>query len=295
MDSYHLPTATGSKLAAIRRRMFETFFRLTASGLLPRTIFAKSLPAAKAPRKCEPLQLEIVSHCWQYSWLLMFQLSSLVLHRWTNVHVTMTVCYSPEDEPTAQTLAFFEKQKVPNLRWNWLPFSKENLFRRAIGRNKAALATEADWVWFTDCDQVFHRGCIEALAVILMQREELLLFPRIVGCTPPLSFNDSFFQKVGKNPSILDSEPSEYQPQTRRRAIGALQILRGDAARAMGYCRDIKFYQEPRERWLKGYEDRTFRWLVGTQGTAIDVSGIYRIEHSTKGRKGHAPPAARGL
>jgi len=48
--------------------------------------------------------------------------------------------------------------EVPNVTWNWMPFEKESLFRRGIGRNQAALNTNAHWVWFTDCDLMFRKG-----------------------------------------------------------------------------------------------------------------------------------------
>ena len=57
-----------------------------------------------------------------------------------------------------------------------------------------------------------------------------------------------------------------------------------DVARAIGYCAGIKSCQTPSERWCKCYEDRIFRWLVGTPGTPIEVAGVYQIRHVEKGR-----------
>ena len=78
----------------------------------------------------------------------------------------MTVFYSPEDTKTKALLDFFSEQVVPGVSWNWQPMPKQELFRRAIGRNRAALATKADWVWFTDCDLMFRDNCLDALAEV---------------------------------------------------------------------------------------------------------------------------------
>ena len=69
------------------------------------------------------------------------------------------------------------------------------------------------------------------------------------------------------------------------RATGPLQITRGDIARHFGNCDTVSCYQYPEDSWAKAHEDRIFRWLLGTKGTAIDVPGDYRIQHARKGRQ----------
>ena len=79
----------------------------------------------------------------------------------------------------------------------------------------------------------------------------------------------------------------------RTDAVGALAIVHGDVARACGYCEQLKFFQRPVERWSKAFEDRTFRWLMGTGGVPLDVPGVYRIRHQHKGRYGENRLQAR--
>ena len=55
-------------------------------------------------------------------------------------------------------------------------------------------------------------------------------------------------------------------------------------ARAVGYCSGLSHYQQPAASWCKAYEDRAFRWLLGTQGVPVDIPGVYRIRHIAKGR-----------
>lgn len=270
----------------MRKLFLETFYRLAASGLVPRGWVADPPPPLlPQPANDGPLELEIVSHCWRYSWVLTYQLSSLLLHPPDGVRLQMTVFYSPEDEPTSRVLQFFGGQSHPSITWDWRPLRRELLFRRAVGRNQAALATRAHWIWFTDCDQVFHRGCLDSLPSILAGHDGPLVFPREVHCTELLGLDDPLFRAVADGPSLVDIDLRRFSPVTHTRAVGALQIVRGDVAREMGYCKDIRFYQEPLTHWQKTFEDRTFRWLLGTQGEPIHLPGLYRIEHARKGRR----------
>ncbi len=263
----------------------EHIYRLAASGWIPKRIILGKTPGiSNLPARSGHLSIEIVTHCWNYADFLKFQLSSLVLYPPTKLSVRMTVFHSPEDPRTVELLEFFGRQQVPNVIWNWVALDKHFLFRRAIGRNRAALATEADWVWFTDCDVVFHEGCLDHLADQLQGRDEVLLYPRVVGCSQLQDENHNFLRAVAGAPTIVDIDPANFVPITLRRAVGYLQITHGDAARKLGYCNSIPYYQRPVVRWQKTYEDRVFRWLLGSQGRPIDVPALYRIEHARKGR-----------
>ncbi len=274
--------------------MQETFFRLAASGIVPRSFFAPELPATPPPPPAgRPLELEIVSHCWQYSHLLIYQLSSLVLHPPEETSVTMTVFFSDEDPATVALLDFFGRRDVPRVRWNWQALEKTRLFRRALGRNLAARRTAADWVWFADCDLVFHAGAIDSAGRVLAPRRERLVFPRRHHITEILDPEDPVLVRGRAAPRLLAIDTGRgFTPDVREKAVGALQIVRGDVARAGGYCGTIGFYQRPLPRWRRTHEDRVFRWLLGTHGTPVDVEGIYRIRHRTKGRKGWHPASS---
>lgn len=273
-------------MSPLRRLILEHFYRVAASGWIPRRLVGAEVPAPARPTPAaEPLKLEIVSHCWNYAHLLTYQLSSLVLYPPRQVSVRMTVFHSPEDRRTCDVLEHFARENVPNVTWNWWPLERPQLFRRAIGRNMAALATEADWIWFTDCDQVFHRGCLDELAAALSRQQANLVFPRQVACTTSLGADDPIFRAVAGPPQILDIDCSRFEPVIHTKAVGALQIVRGDVARQIGYCNGIALYHEPLTHWQKTYEDRTFRWLIGSDGVPVDVDGLYRISHVQKGRR----------
>ncbi|MFU8779648.1 MAG: glycosyltransferase family 2 protein [Kiritimatiellia bacterium] len=269
---------------ALHHKPRALFFRLAASGLVSPARFRAPLPG-EADRKPSPVfpTLEIVSHCWQYSHMLAYQLSSFVLYPPTKGSVIVTVFYAESDVDTCDLLGFIGQHQVANVTWNWQALSEGELFRRGIGRNRAALSTKADWVWMADCDILFHEGCLDTLADVLRGRRDVLVFPRQERTTEMLASSSALLQG-GRERKLVDIDTSVFHLHARDRAKGAYQIIHGDVARAIGYCDGISLYQTPATHWCKCYEDRAFRWLVGTQGQPIDVPGVYQIRHIEKGR-----------
>ncbi len=265
-------------------KLQETFFRLAASGLIPPDSFRAALPAVN-DRKPSPEfpSLEIVSHCWQYSTMLAYQLSSLVNYPPAKLSVLVTVFYAATDTATVELLQFIGKHQVDNISWNWQPLPEAQLFRRSIGRNRAALATQADWIWMTDCDIVFHKGCLDSLAEELCGKTDSLVFPAEVQITSLLPGTAPMLRK-GADLQLKEIDPRQFRPDRRDRAKGPFQIIHGDVARAIGYCDRITLYQTPAAYWCKCYEDRAFRWLAGSQGSPVNIVNACQIRHVEKGR-----------
>jgi len=260
------------------------FFRFTASGYLPAKWFRDDIISENKRTKVEgKFHLEIVSHCWNYSNMLAYQLSSFVNYPPKDLIVTVTIFYNPEDKETQELLDFFSQKEITNVIWNWQILPKEQLFRRGIGRNMSARSTTADWIWYSDCDIIFHENCLDSLAQQLQGKQASLYFPRQERTTAMLAESDPMLTK-GRKPQIVDITSDEFTLHSRDRAKGAFQIVHGDVARSIGYCEGLSIYQTPSEHWCKCYEDRAFRWLLGTQGTPIDVDGVYQIRHVHKGR-----------
>lgn len=269
-----------SQSAALARH----FYRFAPTLGLPARWFAPRPPAPEARHAATGrLHLEVVSHCWNYAHLLRFQLSSLVLAPPREVDLTVTVFHATQDTATVAVLEAFAAQTVPGVRWNWQALPPEALMRRCIGRNQAALATTAHWIWFTDCDLFFGEGALDTLADRLQGRREALVYPQQEQCTPMLSDDDPRLVPPD-DPAQLVQIESDYVPRVATRATGPLQIVHGDVARAVGYCNALGAYQTTTTHWRKTYEDKTFRWLLGTQGTPVDVPGVRRIRHISKGR-----------
>lgn len=263
----------------------ENYYRVAASGLIPASLYQPVLPGAgQLPGRTGRLTLEVVSHCWNYAHLQAYQLSSLVLHPPTAIDVRLTVYHSPEDQKTVRLLEHFAGRRVPGVTWDWRPLERNRLLRRAIGRNEAAKATKADWIWFTDCDLLFLEGCLDTLAERLQGRRDRLLYPQVEHCTRMLREDDPVLMAAADKPGLVRIDPAQFESFAIKKAVGPLQIVHGDIARLAGYCDAIAYYREPVEHWRKTYEDRTFRWLLGTQGLPIEVPRVYRIKHLHKGR-----------
>jgi len=278
---------------SLRDHIEESLIRIATTGIVPGRWFLKRPDPASVAARTGVLDIEIVSHCWQYAHLLAYQLSSLVNFPPTRARVRMTVFHAAEDVRTQALLAFFGKIDAPGVTWNWQPLSRTELFRRSIGRNRVARGTDADWVWFTDCDIVFHRDCIDSLADRLQGRRDFLTYPKEERVTAMLGETDPVLIAERDRPRVVDIDTSGFTlAQNPPRAKGAYQIVHGDVARQCGYCGQLGVFQRPAPRWAKTYEDSAYRWLLGTPGIGLDVPGVYRIRHVQKGRYGESRTAA---
>ena len=278
---------------SLRDDIEQILVRVAVTGLVPARWFLKPPDPSAVAARTGVLEFEIVSHCWQYAHLLAYQLSSLVNFPPTKARVCMTVFHAREDTRTAAMLEFFGGIAVPGVRWNWQALTPPELFRRAIGRDRAARATKADWIWFTDCDIVFHRDCLDTLSQELQGRRDLLAYPKYERITPMLEETDPVLAAERDRPRVVDIDTSQFTLAANPpKAKGAYHIVHGDAARLCGYCGQIPLYRRPTDRWAKTYEDSAFRWLLGTDGVGLDVPGVHRIRHVHKGRYGDNRTAA---
>jgi len=259
-------------------------FRLIIKRFLPASVFRGPIPKkGERQAKMGDLNIEIVSHCWQYSNMLAYQLSSFVNYPPIKAQLTVTVFYSTDDKETVSILNYFEQKLVNNVTWNFQPLENKKLFRRGIGRNMAARATKSDWIWYTDCDIIFHENCLDSLVEKVQGSQEILYYPRQERTTEMLEESDQMLSKNSK-PQIVDINVERFSLHSRDKAKGAFQIVHGDVARAIGYCEKIRIFQTESEHWRKTYEDTAFRWLVASDGIPIDVDGVFQIRHVTKGR-----------
>jgi hypothetical protein len=277
----------------LRDNIQEVLIRIAMMGIVPGRWFMPPPDPARVQARSGTISIEIVSHCWQYAHLLAYQLSSLVNFPPVGARVRMTVFHAAEDVKTQALLAFFGGIEAPGVTWNWQPLPRNELFRRSIGRNRIARGTDADWVWFTDCDIVFHRDCIDTLARQLQARRDWLVYPNDERVTAMLAPTDPVLIAERDTPRVVDIDTSQFTLLTNPpRAKGAYQIVHGDVARQCGYCEQLGVFQRPAARWAKTYEDSAFRWLLGTPGVGLEVPGVYRIRHVQKGRYGESKTAA---
>jgi hypothetical protein len=263
----------------------EFIIRLAVSSPFPASWFydvPKSTEIDDLPRA--PEHLEIVSHCWNYSHLFVYQLKSLVDNPPADFKVTLTGFYCSEDKETEALIEEYSGKKVDNIEWNFVALEKNDLMRRAIGRNKAAKETKADWIWFTDCDLIFGENTFRSLKQALTQESCILVFPEKVARTALLSKEHDVLCN-GQEISVDEClEKAGYNYHTFGKATGPVQITHGDTARRYGYCEQTDCYQQPKDHWAKAYEDRAFRWLLGTHGKPLAIDDVSIIRHVEKGR-----------
>lgn len=217
--------------------------------------------------------IEIVTHCWKYSRALAWQIASLEKYRQHTAgpDVLLTVVTSIHDRDT--------KALVDKSPCNVLYLGHPQLFNRAIGRNMVARNTEADWVWFCDADYFFGPNCLRELAA-LDPAEHTLCYPGQVRVTRTHQIGDQY---LAAGPAV-GVAPGDWRWKGQGKAIGGCQIVPGRIAREIGYC-DWPKMQRPVEgdSMADTRSDRAFRVSLGTSGTAIDLSDVYRIRHSTSG------------
>ncbi len=193
--------------------------------------------------------------------------------------MTYTIFFCEEDKDTIDLLNEshpFPRQVCLNL-WT-LP--KTRLMRRAIGRNLAAKATTADWIWFTDADVVFGSGALDSLPRVLENLKGPLAYPERIIKT---SFEVGDY--LIKQRQRIHEFPEHYftDPEVLKRAIGPCQIVRGSVAVDLGYCENTDFQQEEIE-WKRTFEDVRFREILGLDGAPISLPNVYLFRHTLRGR-----------
>ncbi|EGM76754.1 Glycosyl transferase family 2 [Rheinheimera sp. A13L] len=262
---------------------YEFILRFAASGIIPGRWFLPHPPDPnKLAAKSGRLTIEVVSHCWQYANFLRHQLDSVTNYPPATCKIIFTVFYSDEDIETLTLLKSYDKFQHNNVQLNFQNLPTPSLLRRAIGRNLAAKTTTADWIWFTDCDLLFQRGCFDSLAQQLQNRKDVIVFPKKLKATCLLTKEDDLLRNLCTAEQSIASNQFVYRKY--KKATGPIQIVHGDVARKSGYCDSLAVYQQPKSRWVKTYEDRAFRWLMGTHGTPVEIENLYLIRHQEKGR-----------
>ena len=229
------------------------------------------------------IDFELITHCWCYTRLLNYQLSSFVLYP-PKSSCKLTVFACAKDKPTVELLEYFadlpEWPATVELYPWWL--KHRQIKRRAIGRNLAALGTDARIVWFADCDMLFGHGCIDTL-VDTYPPTESLCFPKIAMKS---TYEDgAAYVEAAAEPKVLDVDWGKLVPTKQNRAIGGVQIVQGDTARRRGYLPEHKRYQTGATKWKRTYEDAVYRrYLAAGPGHPLQLPNSGRIRHEQCGR-----------
>lgn len=230
--------------------------------------------------------IHIVTHCWakdlpQFSAFLRCQLSSLVI--WPpKVQHLIEVRYSPDDRSTAEVVDEFAA--MPESKIELSPMQPpETLFRRAIGRNSAALSSHAELIWFADCDYLFGPGCLDGLWEEWngLLKFASMLFPDQIMTMRSHEEGDRL---AGRAVAGLIRVPEDlFKPQRVWRAFGGLQIVPGSLARRHGYLNGHRRYQRPLPKpFANFHDDVAFRKTMLKIGPIVPVSvpNLFRLRHT---------------
>ena len=239
------------------------------------------------------MKIEIVSHCFShpdvpvYHKLLAYQLAAIVNQPPTRCEVAVTVCaLGVDDRYTLGVLEHFDGL----LDLNIMAIPREQLFRRAIGRNIAAKSTDADLVIFTDCDYVWTREALDWLAnmwAAASMMMPVLTYPQIVNIHRTHDIGDAYVARVTTplDPAALMLNDADFLPRRESNAWGGMFVVRGDYCREHGYLDGTKWVEPvPNATHFKQCKcDVPFRKACPTKAP-LDIPGVYRLRHTRAGR-----------
>ena len=253
------------------------------------------------------MSIRIVVHAYakqlpQYAVFLRAQLSSLVKYTPAVTTLRVSVCCSAQDERVMRVLQEFAPIMRGKLHVMAMP--KGELFRRSIGRNRIALSTHEDLVWFADVDHLWGPGC---LAELWNQWKEIegqaIAWPKSLWIQSHHVLGDDFVRDNMETTGLIDmgdlgvaefanQEPSPlFERKEYHSAIGGVQIVSGSFVRDHGYLRDFPKWQRPRtdgKPFGDFRDDVKFRsfCLSRMNGVALEIPHLYRLRHTAVTYKG---------
>jgi len=236
--------------------------------------------------------IEIVVHTYaieypHFAKLLAYQLSSLALYPPMFCKVKVTVCWTSADVRVYEVMRWFMLNTEVHVVGKSLQLN--DIGRRSIGRNKCALETKADIVWFADADYFFGEGCLDTLAGIDWSVDTSIVYPRHVRISKNFEIGDK--QILQMDPiEVRNIDKSGFGRMTYHRAIGGIQIVKGDFARKHGYLNNRKKFQKPTDKpFADTIEDTPFRQHAEKYGKmeGIRLPNLFRIRHSESALTNH--------
>jgi len=240
--------------------------------------------------------IEICSHVWAvnlpvYRTHLKFQLASLVHFADSMIDVCYTVYVSGDDHETIDYLDRAKMWLSENVEVNVQILENGSLFRRAVGRNKSALAAKARVYWFTDVDYMFGRDCLLSL-MDKVDETTCLVYPKYVKINPDHATGDKMCDTSDQEllPSFDDRL---FIAREQKVAIGGVHIIGVDhleainpkTGKAFGYINGHRKCQPVDE--AGGFRscrcDLSFR-REHQPAKQILVQNVFRIRHTSAGR-----------
>jgi len=243
------------------------------------------------------MKIELVTHCLatenpNFAGALALQISSLLLDQPKHCDVQITVCMNEEDVNTVRVVRHFAKLQHNGLRIKALNMPIDELGRRCIGRNHAALYTNADIVWFTDVDHCFYDGILDRLVSLEWPVSKVpdegrgvpvsMMFPGEIMISKNWDIGDEETKGLAAVPELKPLDAGNFVTKGYNRAIGGVQIVRGKFARAHGYLNGNDDWQTPVKKPFGSFrDDIAYRDFCSKHGpiVKVDLPGVYRLRH----------------
>lgn len=251
------------------------------------------------------MKIEVVTHCWAvehplFAAALRFHLTSMLAYSRKDkreADVQATICFSTDDALVRRVIREFAFPS--KFRLNPIALSVPRMTRRCIGRNVAAKQTDADIVWFCDADHVFSTGIFDQLATKEWPADEAkdegsgvpasMIFPQDILIHKDHQTGDEVLKSIAgfgieniSLPRLLP--PQDFIPKHYHRAIGGVQIVKGDLAREIGYLDGNENWQQPNpDGVLRSFrDDIAYRKACLKHGPIIPVQllTVYRLRHT---------------
>jgi hypothetical protein len=243
--------------------------------------------------------LDIVVHAFsaelpQYAAMLKAQARAIADHAPDSLSIQLVIaCTFPEQDP--QTWITIQ-EIIPWMRNGFVvrveALPREQLFRRAIFRHYWSQRSQADVLWFADCDYCPLQGCLSAICE-QVSTSDGLCFPKTYYRHREHHLGDRSWQAIAKG-DVLQINPLEFEVRKCRKAIGGMQIIGRDVVRRIGYL------GKPQSRWQRPVgpeipfgcfrdDSQWRRQEFPDGGRKIDVPNLYRQRHS-RGAAGSPGP-----
>lgn len=244
------------------------------------------------------MSILIVTHCYaetlpQYAVFLRAQLGSLAAHP-PKCDWKICVCHFLDDRDVVERLYSYKSLLGDHLYGIGFG-TKGELFRRAIGRNIAALdSNEAEIVWFTDVDHVFGEGCIDSLLETwrtlqwnaqTVGEPVAMVYPKTIQIQTEHARGDRFVEEQLKHPTLCPfPDDAEWETKKYDRAIGGIQICNGNLVRQHGYLNGTKWIQptDGTKPFPSFGDDKAFRNRMAELGkiVPIELPNLFRLRHT---------------
>jgi hypothetical protein len=228
--------------------------------------------------------IEIVVHCYcrpgttYYADALRLQHGFLLEHP-SSRELLYNVFFTIDDCHTVEVVRGLKERTGLQIKYSCQP--KRELYRRAIGRNKAWLETKADLVIGTDSDYVFGPDALDVSVCpdeFCWPRRHWREHPRqdLLNPIPPWERLDEFYETKSKHP------------------LGGMFFVGGQLARR-GYLEgtrsidpvsiELGFRRAICDRWYRKWVKRE----AGISAEKRDIPGVYRLYHpkEIRGRDYH--------